>query len=193
MSRLSPTEYAKRRGCTLQAVLAAAKSGRITRGADGLIDPEQADIDWKNNTRKRGEWAKPRTVESNARSGKAAAATWAAKAKAAAPVIETQAHSDAPLERHNPTYSESRASKEFYEAEIKRLEMEVKKGVLVERKSVEESAFRTYRVYRDAMLNIPNRIASQLATETNAAVIHDLLLSEIRQTLDDFMEKRDAA
>lgn len=43
-------EYAERRGCTVQAVGKAIRQGRIEVTADGLIDPEVADILWRRRT-----------------------------------------------------------------------------------------------------------------------------------------------
>lgn len=43
-------EYARYRNCSRGAVEKAIKSGRITRLANGKIDPIQADKDWERNT-----------------------------------------------------------------------------------------------------------------------------------------------
>ena len=47
---LSIRGYAKHRGVTEGAVRYALKSGRITRGSDGKIDPIKADSSWEDNT-----------------------------------------------------------------------------------------------------------------------------------------------
>jgi hypothetical protein len=46
-------EYARHRGCAPSSVHKAIASGRITRGADGLIDSEEADRQWTANTMER--------------------------------------------------------------------------------------------------------------------------------------------
>ena len=48
---ISIRAYAKHRGVSHTAVSKAIKAGRITREADGTIDPKKADKDWALNTR----------------------------------------------------------------------------------------------------------------------------------------------
>src|SRR5215510_2892634 len=45
------TDYARHRGVGLQAIQYAVSKGRIKRRPDGLIEVEQADIDWAKTTR----------------------------------------------------------------------------------------------------------------------------------------------
>ena len=47
---LSIRAYARHRGVSHVAVKKAIDTGRITQGADGTIDPEQADRQWEQNT-----------------------------------------------------------------------------------------------------------------------------------------------
>jgi hypothetical protein len=46
---ITRAEYARRRGVSKRAVTGAVQSGRI-KLVDGLVDPKQADRDWKANT-----------------------------------------------------------------------------------------------------------------------------------------------
>lgn len=48
--RLSIRGYAKHRGVDEKAVRKALAAGRITKGADGQIDPDAADRQWASNT-----------------------------------------------------------------------------------------------------------------------------------------------
>jgi hypothetical protein len=41
------------------------------------------------------------------------------------------------------------------------------------------------RLVRDAMLNIPDRVAAELAAETNQFKVHQRLTHEIRRALED--------
>ncbi len=78
-----------------------------------------------------------------------------------------------------------------------RLKNEIEKGRLLEAKvkseigkllpidSVRNAMFAKGRLIRDSLLNIPNRIASVLADETDAGKIHDILLDEIRIVLKE--------
>lgn len=54
----------------------------------------------------------------------------------------------------------------------------------MQRRAVELEAYNRGRVFRDAMLNIPPRVAGLLAAETDAATVHDLLETEIRSVLE---------
>ena len=49
---ISIRAYAKYRDVSQSAVQKALKAGRITKEADGTIDPDKADKDWDNNTKK---------------------------------------------------------------------------------------------------------------------------------------------
>jgi hypothetical protein len=44
------TAYAKHRGVSRRAVYLALREGRITREADGSLDPERCDRDWQANS-----------------------------------------------------------------------------------------------------------------------------------------------
>lgn len=77
-----------------------------------------------------------------------------------------------------------------------RIKNEMEKGKLLEAKakaeigelvSVEEvktSAFNKARIVRDNLLNIPDRVASQLASINDERKIYEILLNEIRTVLE---------
>jgi hypothetical protein len=81
-----------------------------------------------------------------------------------------------------------------------RIKNEMEKGKLLEGKakaeigelvSVEEvktSAFNKARIVRDNLLNIPDRVASQLASISDEKKIHEILLTEIRTVLEALAE-----
>lgn len=83
-----------------------------------------------------------------------------------------------------PNFNESRAKREAYQAELARLEYEEKQGTLVNAEAVKKEAFRTARLVRDAMLNIADRIAAELAANTDAFAVHKQLTDEIRTALN---------
>jgi hypothetical protein len=167
---MSITEYARHRGCALRAVQFAVEKHRITRNPDGTIDSEQADRDWAANTetsKPRG--PKPRTGITKPLRG---------------PVPVTS-----PEDIDNPTgvtYASARAERERYEAKLKRLQFEERQGDLLPRVEVEAKTTKMFQVFRDALLNVPNRIAGQLAAETDPRLIHELLEAEIQQALQEF-------
>ncbi len=176
------TEYARHRGCDLKAVQYAVSQGRITRDQRGFIESEQADIDWQNNTNH-------------------ARARYAPKKARSQPSFSTHAHRDPVIDieagkrRAEPsddfpggslTFAKARAVKEFYEARLKKLEFLEKQGNLVPKQTVEAGVFDQFRALRDAILNVPHRVAGQLAAETDPLKVHELLEGEIRLALETF-------
>ena len=93
------------------------------------------------------------------------------------------ANLSSPLSPSN-TLSEARRRKETALAELRELDVRVRKGELVERAAVEKRFFAMVRTSRDLLQNIPDRLAGVLAAETDQARIHALLTQEIRQALE---------
>lgn len=87
-------------------------------------------------------------------------------------------------ESKDPVFARSQAQKEYFRAELARLDFEERIGKLVEKEQVDALAFSVARLVRDAMLNIPSRIAGILAAESDQRKVHDLLEKELRQALE---------
>lgn len=68
-------------------------------------------------------------------------------------------------------------------AQMAQLELAKRRGELVEVAKVQQEAFATGRQVRDALLNLPDRLAAVFAAETVPHEIHVLLTKEIRQAL----------
>jgi hypothetical protein len=85
-------------------------------------------------------------------------------------------------------YNKARAVREHYQARLAKLEFEQKVGSLVSRDEVKIAAFNTLRQFRDAMLNIPDRLGALLAAETDSARCYEILATEIRKALNDFAD-----
>jgi hypothetical protein len=189
------TEYARHRGVTLQAVQFAVKRGRVTRNPDGLIDSERADREWQQNTE-----------HSNARFGpkkKAKPSDGDAPPPAATGAIQGGRHQAATHALHRAQqdaadlgsgerlagaldFSKARAAREIYQARIAKLDYEERLGNLVSRKSVEVKAFNTFRILRDACLNIPDRVSAQIAAETDPTIVYEILMAELRRAFEEF-------
>jgi len=159
-------EYARLKGITNDAVRKAIKAGRLK---DALVTnekgrlrviPDVADREWQENTahhRKPG----PQAVVGGAINHD--------------PLLDDDAEI--------PNFNVSRAKREAYQAELARLEYEEKQGTLVNAEAVKKEAFRVARLVRDAMLNIPDRIAAELAADTDTFSVHKRLTAEIRTAL----------
>ena len=148
---LSIRGYAKHRGVTEGAVRYALKSGRITRGSDGKIDPIKADNSWEDNTnhakRHRGAFADMATDE----------------ATSTPPVQNTPA-------KHSSiaTYQQAKALDMVNKAKIGRMQLEELEKKLIDREKALKTVFSLARQFRDSWTQWPARISSQLAAETGA-------------------------
>lgn len=168
--KISANAYAKHRAVSLQAVLKAIREGRLPTSAvqrkSGRwdIDPEVADIEWQQNTD----------------SGQGAPAHAKNRQDQPAPAGDAEPEDGEPI-----TYAQARAQHERFKARLAQLELEQREGKLVEADAVKRESFRTARLVRDALLNLPDRIAAELANETNQFKVHQRLVSEIRRALED--------
>ena len=80
-------------------------------------------------------------------------------------------------------YRKARAAREYYQARLAKLEYKERKGMLLRKDEVEMGTFNVGRMFRDRMLNIPDRISAMLAAETDAARCYEILDGEIREAL----------
>lgn len=157
---VTAAEYARRRGISQEAVRKAIQGGRLVEcivtneRGRQRIIPSVADAEWDKNTQHHR------------------------KSLPDVPEIEDDLLDDI------PNFNVSRAKREAYQAELARLEYEEKQGTLVNAEAVKKEAFRTARLVRDAMLNIADRIAAELAANTDAFAVHKQLTDEIRTALN---------
>lgn len=166
---LSAKAYAKHRGVALPSVIAAISSGRLhasvkRKGRGYHIDPVLADQEWAANT--------------DTGSGHPAHAK--NRATMPHPSELPDDSDDQPI-----SYAEARAQHERFKARLAQLELEQREGKLVEADDVKREAFRVARIVRDALLNLPDRVAGELAAETNQFKVHQRLTQEIRRALED--------
>ena len=161
MPVLSLRAYARHRGVSLTAVQKAIHSGRITPTADGKIDSDRADTEWKAKTRPGQRQAKP-----------------------APPATREPEHAEAPV-AGGLDYFRARAVRENYLARLAKIEFEEKTAKLISRDEVQVAAFTKGRTARDNLLNIPDRLAATLAAESDADKVHQILTGEIRKALDE--------
>lgn len=94
----------------------------------------------------------------------------------------TQDHPSTPMGAA-PSLQQSRAVREAYMARLAKIEYEKAIGKLIESDTVKVQAFKVARQVRDGLMNIPDRVAAELAHETNPAQIHARLQREIRDVL----------
>jgi hypothetical protein len=78
-----------------------------------------------------------------------------------------------------PSMAQARAVREMYAARLTQLEYEERSGTLCKVEDVKLSAFKSARLTRDAMLNIPARVVNEITAligGLEAAKSHEILL-----------------
>ena len=92
---------------------------------------------------------------------------------------------DAKTEDQIPAYGESKAKREYFLAELAKLDVEEKKEQLVSVDEIKKSSFAKARAMREALTNLADRLSHQLAGEDDATVIHNILSIEHREALEN--------
>ena len=95
---------------------------------------------------------------------------------------------DAKTEDEIPAYGESKAKREYFLAELAKLDVEEKKEQLVSVDEIKKSSFARARAMREALTNLADRLSHQLAGEDDATVIHNLLSTEHREALENLAQ-----
>lgn len=164
--RLNQSALARLLGVSRQAVNDLVKRGVLTSDADGLIDVELARYAITQRVRP---------------SSKTSAALDAATVKPppAANVNDSSAADDVAV----TSYHAAKTLREAEEARIARLKREEMEGALIRTTAVRTVIANTLASTRESLLQIPARMATVLASETDAARVHDLLQAELHSAL----------
>jgi hypothetical protein len=163
-------EYARRRGCTEAAVRRAVRDGRISL-IDGRIDPVAADAQWARNTRVR---AGSRPTDDANLSGSGLAGGRAGQADD---------------EDTDSGYWKSRARRERAEAELAELKLRELQGQLVRADEWAAALAKRAAAFREGLLQIPARLAAQLAAEADQARVHTILEDELRHVMEQLTQR----
>ncbi|PQO23087.1 hypothetical protein C2I36_09465 [Rhodobacteraceae bacterium WD3A24] len=148
MQGMSQRQYARRAGISHTAVQKAVKDGRVVTFADGSIDAEASDA-------RRAAYTDPSQQRGDQ----------------AAPTTEAPGPDALPGDGGGgqTTFLKARTMNEVLKAQERRLVIETKKGVLVDKARAEQLVFRLAREERDAWVNWPARVAAVMAAELSAA------------------------
>src|SRR5215469_10822021 len=150
MAEVSLRAYARHRGVSLKAVQKALASGRIHKTASGQIDVEAADRLWESRTAPRPQ----KVTATNA----APLPSRAVPTKGDEEDHRGRIEARGELAPGPADYARARAIRENYLARITKIEYEELSGKLVSGDEVRVAAFNKFRTFRNAMLNIPDRI-----------------------------------
>ena len=160
MPVMSQRAYSRQRGVSASTVQKAIASGRIHTLPNGQIDSEIADAEWTRNTQTQ------------------------------APPVDRRGQPEEDGEVFGASqYTKARAVREHYQARLAKIDYEERIAKLVSGQEVQVAAYNKFRQFRDAMINIPDRVAAMLAAETVEATVHALLTAEIRKALNDFADE----
>ncbi len=173
---MNVAEYARHRRCSERAVSKAIAAGRISAARVGRlwsIDPVLADREWAAHT--------DPAVGGRHDAGAADAVQTAPAAAPAAADDGAETGGIEPLTESRKRWSHWRARQAEVETELAAMRRDVEKGVLIKADDVRKVNFRIARAFRDRMMNIPDRVAAEMAAEGDAGLIHIILTREIRE------------
>jgi phage terminase Nu1 subunit (DNA packaging protein) len=91
------------------------------------------------------------------------------------------------------SYNVQAAREKLASAQLRELELAEKAGRLVPASQVEALVFDQARLAREALMSIPDRVATILAAETDAAVVHAKLSAECRKVCEMLSTQPDAS
>ena len=174
-AEMSINAYARYRNCRPYTVQMAIKRGRIRLNANNKIDPAEADRMWEEKTN-------PRL---NTRGKDSPHLQGVGPTVSQAPVPRSPPSERPTVQGNTPSFADARAVKEFYSARLTKLEYEKESGTLISANEVKVQTFNRFRAFRDQMLNIPDRIADELAGITDAQEVFRILTEEIQAALND--------
>lgn len=175
MEKLNLSQYARLRGCSVEAVRVAIKSGRLVNAVSKnekgktLIDPVVANLEWAANT----DGSKQHNIKNKP-----------PRPEPITPFLKHGVDIEEVAGGKGITASQGRDILEVYKAKLAKLEYEEKVGKLIDSEKVKTSAFKIARMVRDSLLNIPDRLAAELSGITEADIIHTKLGDEINKALD---------
>lgn len=180
--KLGIRAYARSKNVSHVAVLKAIKTGRLARAVSRdragrpRIDAAIADLEWDDNV----DPSARRERKAGGRPTESERGLFGDVARAAAP---------RPSDPNLPSYTDSRAIRELYQARLARLEYEKQAGNLVDADGVRVEAYKAGRSLRDSLLSFPSRVAARLAAETSEHAVREILLEEMRLVLEQLSDE----
>lgn len=176
---LTAPQYAERIGRTRQYITKLVRTGKISKKSlkkgskKILINPDLADSDLVDNlSHVNKKKSKAETQNGNKRKQKTV------------PPAEIEAKTKTAGTK-GMSLADAQKLQAQYKAALLKLEYEEKSGKLVQVEDVEKDAFDMARIVRDAILNIPDRISAELASEKDPHIVSQKLTEELTSALED--------
>lgn len=167
---MNKTEFASLLGISHNALLKNIANRKMSTLEDGRINVEQAVAQLRENI----DWSHPGV-------------------KMRLPDLKTKHPGSASVKAIGPgdnqnnsrnVFNKARAMKESFLARSAELNFKERNGLLVDAQKIKSAHFAIARKVRDQFLNIPDRIMSQLAAESDQLEIRRILLEEIKTVLE---------
>jgi phage terminase Nu1 subunit (DNA packaging protein) len=93
-----------------------------------------------------------------------------------------------PEDSGRPNLTAERARLVGVQRELAELKLAIASGKLIDRAAEDRRDFEIARTVRDSILNVPDRIASELAAESDAARVHERLTAELTKCLSSLAD-----
>ncbi|MCP4623158.1 MAG: hypothetical protein GY850_06460 [bacterium] len=87
------------------------------------------------------------------------------------------------------SFIDARTKCEQYKAAERKLNFEIKEGLWIKKTDAFNLTFRAARNARDAMLNMPARVAAIIAAEPDEKKCRKIIYKEMKQIIDEFCRK----
>lgn len=169
-----PAELARRLGVSRQAVSDLVRRGILTPDANGRIDEAAARAAILSSVHPTSKTVQAAQASAPAPIAPVAAAPAPAVAPAAAPQPEAAA----------TNYHVAKTMREAAEAHIARLKLAEMRGELIRTDAVRAVMSNIFATTREAVLQMPARLAPLLAAESDPAVVQNLLHAELHAALE---------
>lgn len=164
--KLTESGLARLLGVSRQAVHELVKRGIVSKDAAGLIDVAQAQAALANSVYP---------------SSKTAAALQSTAPPSTSPAATTPPENGQNVEV--TSYHVAKTLREAAEAQMARLKLAEMQGDVIRIAAVQTQLATVFATVRDALLQIPARMAPVLAAETDPVAVHNVLHAEIHQAL----------
>ena len=185
---ISLREFARRSGCDLKQVRRAVKSGKLKLNLDKSIDPAQLEITWRRQTRASRKSEGIPKVSSPARVDiKNVSTTMPTPLSAVEGEDSPLAIAEKLIANASEllSYNDALTLKENYNARLKRLEFDIKSGLVVMAEDVVREVGEEYAKVRTRLLAIPSEQAPRVHRLRTVAEVQSVLQDVISEALEE--------
>lgn len=175
---MRPAELARRLGVSRQAVSDLVRRGILTPDANGRIDEAAARAAILSSVHPTSKTVQAAQASAPAPIDPVAAAPAPAPAPAVAPAAAPQPEAAA------TNYHVAKTMREAAEAHIARLKLAEMRGELIRTDAVRAVMSNIFATTREAVLQMPARLAPLLAAESDPAAVQNLLHAELHAALE---------